>query len=264
MKILITGYMGLIGRHVAREMKAAGHDVHGTDVRSGMDCRETFVINDVQYDIVFHCAADFPPARRLGTDADLIHWVDRTNPRKLVYISSEEVYPKALQQEPQRMDPKAQPDTAQGWALWTIEQMVLQRDGLVFRPFQVYGEGGRGTFDEVAAMVKEQRDPFVMSGCGQVADYLHVEDAVGAVLAAVEQDYKGPPIDLCSGLPYAKDELAEAMFAVAKWKPKKFQCALPDSSYFLCGDPVPMHSLRPPQIDLNAGIRKELFPTSVS
>lgn len=264
MRILVTGHMGLIGRHVAREMKSAGHDVHGCDIRGGMDCRETFRINDLKYDLIFHCTSGETPARRLGTDADLIEWVDRVKPGKLVYFSSSEVYPEGAQQEPGRQVEGAQPDTVAGMALLAVEELVLERSGLVFRPFEVYGQGGRGGFEAIAALVRERLDPFSLPDCGMVHDYIHVEDAVAAVMAALDGGYQGGPVNLCTGEATARDELADLMFEEVGWHPKGFQCAYPDRSAFLCGDAALLESIRRPTISLVDGIRRELSTTSIT
>lgn len=246
-------------------MKSAGHDVHGCDIRGGMDCRETFKINDLKYDLVFHAASGEMPSRRLGTDADLIDWADRTAPGRLVYFSSEEVYPVAATQEPCRQsEADAVPDTAAGHALLAIENMVLDRGGMVFRPFQVYGEGGRGVFEQVGRRIAERPEPFRLDECGVVSDYVHVDDAIGTVLAAVAADYSGGPVNLCTGEPTARDELAEMMMQAVDWRPRQFFCGFPDRQSFLCGDPTAMAALRPPTIDLAEGIRRELAPTSIS
>lgn len=259
MKVLITGHMGLLGRHLARQLQKDDHDVHGCDIRGGLDCRETFKINDLRYDLVFHCAGEPVPARQLGIDADFFDWVDKTNPHRVVYFSSDSVYPHNLQDEPRRLaEADAAPDSPEGWVAHAAEQLALTRGAWVFRPFQVYGEGGRGLFEQVAVMVRERRAHFAAPGCGRVHDFIEVSDAVAAVLAFLDQGDPTGPINLCTGVPTAVDELALKMFEVANWTPERFVCDLDDSMFFRCGDPKAMNQVRSATVSLADGIRRHL------
>lgn len=237
-------------------MKEAGHDIHGCDLRGGLDCRETFRVNDVKYDLVVHCADDGLPARRLGTDADLFEWVDRIKPTKVVYLSSDAVYPASLQQEPYRLvEDDAAPDTPMGWVYAASEQLALDLGCYVFRPFQVYGEGGTGVFHQVAQMVREEKALFRVPGCGRVMDFIHVDDAVATMVAALETTPTGP-VNLCSGDPIAVDDLALAMMNVVGWKPQQFVCDASDATFFRCGSTTLMDEVRPTAISLVEGIRR--------
>lgn len=259
MKILVTGHMGLLGRHLARTLKGQSHEVHGCDIRGGTDCRETFQVNNLQYDLVIHAARPFVPAQKMGVDADFFDWTDRAGPKRAIYLSSSAVYPAALQGEPYRLaEEDAEPDSAAGWVYRTAENMALDRGFSVFRPFEVYGEKGTGPFETLVSMVKDKADPFRPPGCGQVLDFIHVDDAVQVVMKVIDGNDLDEPINLCTGVPTAVDELAIAMCKRAKWEPKRLICDAAEDRFFRCGDVTRMKEIHEPTISLGEGIGKYL------
>lgn len=276
MKVLIVGHMGQIGRALARELKAFGAEVHGCDLRAGMDCRDMFTINKIAYDLVINAAAVDPTiprgAGQMSVDAQFFDWVGRTEQPKVIYFSGADAYPQHLQQEPSRLRESdlslvepASPGTGEGWAkvlgeILASEVNVQSASKVqVWRPFEVYGEGGRGIFHQVAEKVRRREDPFVLSGCGQVLDFIHAQDAVQAVMRAIERDlHFFPAVNLCTGEPTAVDELALAMFEHVKWEPKTFSCDWQDSTFFRCGDPTLLRTIFIPRVDLATGIAREL------
>lgn len=221
MKTLVTGGAGFIGRRIMAALEADGHDAFSLDIAAGeMDARDYFRHNDEHFDAVIHCAAvvggrrvmDWTPiqhAANLAIDAALFEWAERTRPGRVVYFSSSCAYPVALGW-PGRLlreddiawppRPDMMPDKLYGWAKLTGELMAatLADAGVpvtVVRPFSVYGPGMNEGFAVRGFMEQVQRraDPVEIWGdAGQIRDYIHVDDVVGAVLAAIEQGVAGP------------------------------------------------------------------------
>ncbi len=259
MKILVTGHMGLLGRHLARSLKGQSHEVHGCDIRGGTDCRETFKVNNLAYDLVIHAARPSLVTQKMALDADFFDWTDRAQPKRAIYLSSTDVYPAALQGEPYRLtEEDAEPDSPEGWVYLTSEKLALERGFSVFRPFSVYGEKGTGEFESLVSMVKGQVDPFRPPGCGQVLDFIHVDDAVQTVLKVIEGEDLTMPLNLCTGVPTAVDELALAMCRQSKWEPKRMMCQADEDRFFRCGDVSRMKRIHEPTISLAQGIGKYL------
>jgi nucleoside-diphosphate-sugar epimerase len=264
MKVLITGHMGLLGRHLGRILKKRGHEIHGCDIRLGKDCREIFENNTIKYDAVFHCAHDHLPAKQMSLDASLLRWSARSGVKKLVYFSSTDVYPLELQQAPHRLvEDEAYPDNPMGQVRLASEYLVQEQGGWVFRPFAVYGDGGEGPFAKTLRALVSGGNPVALDGCGEVHDYLHALDAASAVLSFVLNDINPGPVNICSGEPLAVDELALQIMAAMGQK-RDLLCNPGHGEFFRCGDNTAMSKIWPPKIGLQTGIRHELGLTSIS
>ena len=106
MKILITGHKGFVGRYFTK--KYLEHDITGIDLLDSKDCRDFFKNNNEKFDLVIHLAAivggrkniegnPLSVAEDLSIDSDMVQWVLRTEPDRLVYFSSSAAYPISLQ-----------------------------------------------------------------------------------------------------------------------------------------------------------------------
>jgi nucleoside-diphosphate-sugar epimerase len=107
---LVTGSAGFIGRHMCRALEDGGYDVLGIDIAAGRDAQAYFTGDHTGscFDVVVHAAAviggrakiDGDPlalAVNLELDAALFRWAVRTQPGRVVYLSSSAVYPVYLQ-----------------------------------------------------------------------------------------------------------------------------------------------------------------------
>lgn len=112
-RILVTGALGTIGRHLVRELRDRGHEVWLLDIRHYHDdhyfrCdvgsyqQLEQVFSSINFDYVYHLAAEFGrwngeryydrlwQTNTIGTK-NIIRWQERKN-FKLVFFSSSEVY----------------------------------------------------------------------------------------------------------------------------------------------------------------------------
>jgi nucleoside-diphosphate-sugar epimerase len=106
LRILVTGHRGFIGRHLVRELKNGGHELHGVDLSEGWDLTVPgqigTALDRVKPDVVVHLAAQ---VGRVFGERDVAHTID-ANARmttllaqaagerdvQVLYASSSEVY----------------------------------------------------------------------------------------------------------------------------------------------------------------------------
>ena len=291
-KALVTGHLGFIGRRVHDTLERAGYDVFGIDVIHGEqdDARLYFRHASQRYDVVVNCAAvvggraliedsAMAHAANLEIDAALFQWAERTRPGRVVYVSSVAAYPAFLQSaearvlhgEDVRKLSEADielgnirlPDQLYGWAKLTGEILAARSSIPVSipRPFTVYGEDQEPAypFGNLAAQVRERRDPVTIWGSGnQVRDFIHADDVAGAILAMAEQGIDGP-VNLCSGRPVSLRDLAGMMAAEAGYSPDiKTLPDKPEGLPYRVGNPRGLHGFYTPRISLEEGVRRAL------
>lgn len=250
MRILVIDQTGAIGREVARQANRLGHQVHG--IRGDANILALLTENTLKYDLVYDCVG----SREIS--AGILKWAEQTAQKKGVLFSNTSVYPLTKQQQPGRL---AESD-AKMWGAGA-EQIVLERkaaDGgfLVFRPFEVYGEASHGVFRQTWRALTAP-GKIKLRNCGKVLDFIHVSDVVGAVTVALDQGWDKGPVNLCTGIPTAVDELAQMMDESTA---DRVSCSL-DGTQFTCGDPTLMAELWTVKISLAEGIRYEAGSTSI-
>jgi nucleoside-diphosphate-sugar epimerase len=291
MRILLTGSDGFVGRHFDKALRDE-HFIVRIDKRVNMTCQQFFNISpmsDYPFDMVIHCAAmvggrakiDGDPlaiAENLAIDSDLFRWVIRRKIPRIIYFSSSAAYPVNLQmQEPGKLgwqlheddiqlDLPELPDQTYGWAKLTGEVLAQHAaaNGTrvhVFRPFSGYGEDQSldYPFPSFIERGKRRDDPFEIWGTGeQTRDFIHIDDIVGAVLKAVEEDIPGP-VNLGWGRPTSFNELAVRVAAEAGYDPEiRHLTDKPMGCMYRVSDPTFMKSFYTPKVTLEEGIARAL------
>jgi nucleoside-diphosphate-sugar epimerase len=307
-KALVTGGAGFLGRHVVAALVHAGWDVTSFDIYprgipgvSFGDAR-TFFSSDVsRYDLVVHAAAVEPHrsaidnspltvgAANLELDAGLFQWAARTEPGRVIYLSSSAAYPVELQSRP-NLEAKAAwartstgrscalyendidlyapklPDAMYGHLKVMGERLAdaYRRQGgivTVVRPFSGYGEDQDDRFPFGAFRDRAMRrdDPFEVWGDGtQTRDWIHVDDVVGAILAAYDHGVDGP-VNLATGQPTSFNDLAHLFAAAASYEPEiKHLTDAPRGVAYRVGDPTLLNTFYQPKVTLEEGIRRAL------
>jgi len=281
MKILITGNEGFIGQELMKMYD--GHDIVAFDILNGTDARDFFRKDDTKFDLAFNCAAVIGGRRGiegqplsvavdLGIDAEYFNWIERNHPTHAVYFSSSAAYPTRLQTgKPWKLRESDLslryldlPDYSYGWSKLTGEyltQFVTKTKMHVFRPFSGYGETQSldYPFPSFIKRGHDKADPFDVWGDGnQVRDFIHIDDIVSAMHAAIWQDVEGP-VNLGWGRATSFNDLAvEVMKQAGYTAPIRHLTSEPVGvSYRVC-DNTKLLSFYNPKISLEEGIQRAL------
>lgn len=286
MKVLVSGSGGFLGRHFAGALEARGDDVTGVDIRDGVDALDVFRYNRTTFDVVLHCAAVAPHreaidgralavgAGGLELDSAMFQWAARTRPGRVVYLSSSAAYPVYLQtgeyrvplREHDTWDHPGEADAIYGTVKVMGERLarLYRAQGgavTVVRPFSGYGEDQSASFPFGAFRDRARRreDPFVIWGSGeQVRDWIHVDDVVGAVLAAVDAEVDGP-LNICTGIGTSMAELAAMFCAEAGYDPRfEYLTDRPAGVAYRVGDPTLLNEVYVPRVTLAEGVKRAL------
>lgn len=280
MKILITGHKGFVGRYFTEKYKT--HDITGVDIVDGNDVRNFFKTNSEKFDLVIHLAAvvggretiEKSPilvATDLSIDSELVKWVERTRPERLVYFSSSAAYPIKYQTKDQQrrlsenlIDLKmiSNPDMTYGWAKLTGEYLCSFIDQRItkvhiFRPFSGYGSDQSldYPFSSFVHRAKNKVKKFEVWGDGtQVRDWIHIQDIVDSVDAAISYEIT-IPINLGSSIPVSFNELASAVTKVAGISPEIVHLHnKPKGVHYRVSDNSRLRTFYKPKISLEDGI----------
>lgn len=189
MRVAVTGGDGFIGHHVVKRIKDLRHKVSVIDLKRGVDIRDRTALLDVMTefrpDVVVHLAAELgKDANELYTTnvvgtANVVIASERCGVKKIVYTSSAAVYGNGVASEESR----CYPISDYGLSKLLGEGFVLQttiRDTVVFRLFNVYGEGGQGVVNVLSHCIETGKQ-FKMTSRAAVRDFVSVETVVGAV-----------------------------------------------------------------------------------
>lgn len=286
MRVLLTGSAGFVGRHLHAALDKRGDTVTAVDLTQGRDALDLFRFDSAPYDLAIHCAAlvggrasiDGSPlgvATNLALDSWFFRWLIRTGTPRAVYFSSSAAYPVALQQPGAihrlvendiDLNCPGRPDNTYGLAKLTGEQLapVVEAAGTrmhVLRPFSGYGEDQDDCypFPAFVGRAKRREDPFEIWGDGSsTRDWIHIDDLVGATLAAVDQDVQGP-VNLGWGRAVSFDELAHLVTTMAGYRPEvKHLATAPQGVHHRVCDPKRMLDFYAPRVSLEEGIQRAL------
>jgi nucleoside-diphosphate-sugar epimerase len=257
------------------------------------DVRDWFRYDEERYDLVVHLAGvvggrakiegdPLALAVNLEIDTAMFRWAARTKQPHVVYMSSSAAYPRLLQEGDRRYPVLheseldvvnasylGRPDEVYGWAKLNGEylaQRVREVAGTVvtvMRPFSGYGadQDLDYPFPSFIKRARDREDPFIIWGDGeQVRDFVHVDDVVGATLAAVEAGYNGP-MNVASGRPTSFNDLQKLVCQAAGYDPEvEHITTAPRGVEHRVGSPDLMERYYRLTVSLEQGIERALDP----
>ncbi|AMM19176.1 hypothetical protein AX769_02315 [Frondihabitans sp. PAMC 28766] len=213
-RVIITGSAGFIGSALVDWLLEAGAHVIGIDIRQGCDKvgyehlmgdASRLSVDDLRRlrpDYLFHLASivgvveasSDPAATRhaiLGMTEQFVEMVAEVEGVRFVYVSSSEVYGQADDFPIVETTPLS-PLSAYGQAKRDAETVVLRAcaddrlDGVVVRPFNVYGPGQRADFvtSRFIELALGDDDLTLVGGGDQVRTFTYIDDFVDGLLRA--------------------------------------------------------------------------------
>jgi nucleoside-diphosphate-sugar epimerase len=247
MKIAITGANGFLGRALTNAAKRQGIDVAvhfgpppANDVVASNHRQEVDIcdVNSLALlfagsDAIVHLAGPSDVASsfrdpvettraHVSGTAAVLYAAQRSQVGRLIYISSAEVYGRT-DSGPIKETAALLPLSPYGAAKAAAELLVaaaLRRGGLdnavMLRPFSIYGPGGRRTsvLGRMLAQIRRREQLRVFS-TRPVRDYVHVADAVAAILSALSYDASDLlTANIASGQGISVGDLAGALAAL--------------------------------------------------
>jgi nucleoside-diphosphate-sugar epimerase len=136
----------------------------------------------------------------------------------------------------------------------------------VVRPFSMYDfDQDEADYPAPAFMARAARreSPFTVWGDGtQVRDWIHIDDAVAAVLALVDAEVDGP-VNLCTGVGTSMDDLAalamdaaDAEYGGNVYERIRHLTDKPVGVSYRVGDPTLLNRYYQPKVDVREGMRR--------
>lgn len=214
--VLVTGAAGFIGRHLLCRLHRLGARLTALDLEPGerlpgvrwirADVRDISGANPdgVRAEVVFHLAAVLGvryaaenPAETVSVNvagtARVLGLARSLGAARFCLLSSSEVYgePDTL---PITEDAPTRPRSVYGWSKVCVEELLQAytyggMQGVVIRPFNVYGPGQRDDF-VVSRFIRQAREgrPLTVAGDGtQRRVFTYVDDLVTGMLLAVSR-----------------------------------------------------------------------------
>lgn len=252
MRIFVTGVTGFLGRHLAAELLARGHQVAGSalehaDLPAGVELHAVpladagelrRVVRGLAPDRVIHLAglahvgtswqrmAEFFQVNVLGTETVL----DVAGGVPVVLASSAEVYGSVPDDE-QPLGEERAPAPASPYALTkaAAERLVLRAGGIVVRLFNLIGPGQAPAFalpsfaKQLAAIAAGRQPPRL--GVGNLEarrDFVHVSDGAEAFSLLAERGRPGGVYNVASGSACSIREALDRLLALSGVAPEIF------------------------------------------
>ncbi len=239
MKVLVTGASGMLGRATAQALIDRGEAVTVLQRRpSGLDCRE--VLGDVAdaaavsravdgQDVVVHLAAkvdvvgpwvDYERANVLGTRT-VIAGCEASSVARLVHVSS----PSVAHAGDSLVGVGAEPaDIAGAHGSYARSKALAERAALAadsgslatvaIRPHLVWGPGDTQLVGRIVERARAGRLPLIGTGSALI-DTTYVDNAVSAMLAAVDASVHGEALVVSNGEPRPVAEILERLCLAA-------------------------------------------------
>ena len=233
-KILVSGHLGFIGKHLCRKLGDSGYTFEGVDLKDETDIRRLEPSDLEGIEFVLHLAAQakvqlsidkplFTNSHNIMGTLNLLWCAKEAGVKRFIYSSSSSVYgdqktlPLTEDMTPNPMSPYAtQKLTGEYYCKQFSKLYGLETVSL--RYFNVYGEDMPVDSQYSACIArfldfKEKNKSLPIYGGKQTRDFTYVGDIVFAILSAMysKKVGKGEAINIGGGHNYSINEIAKTI-----------------------------------------------------
>mgnify|MGYP003333920197 FL=1 len=263
MNVLVLGHKGMVGRAIARTLKAKGHTVVTFDADLRMQ-PEVNIVFDHKYDYVFVCAAkvggilanSLNPVNFLYDNTmiamNVLATAHRSGVQNLMFLGSSCIYPKLAPQpikEEHLLTGLLEP-TNEAYAIAKIAGLKLceafnkqyGRNYVAVMPTNLYGIGDKYSLQNShvlpalihkAHIAKEEKAlGITVWGSGNPRrEFMYVDDMADACVFLMESGYKDGLINIGVGEDVSIKEVAELVCKIVKFEGElEFDASKPDGT----------------------------------
>jgi ADP-L-glycero-D-manno-heptose 6-epimerase len=261
--ILVTGYLGFIGRELFKTLSNSGLQVFGLgdEYFKAPDWRLALAneLENSNPSLVFHVGAcsntlesdvQLMMTRNYESTKAIADWC-ASNDRKLVYSSSAANYG----------EDGIYPSNLYGWSKYTAEDYVINRGGIALRYFNVYGpgeelKGNMASFVHQAYVKNLIKERIFIFPNKPRRDFVYIDDIIEANIYASENysSLKGDYYEVSTGVASSFEQLLELLelefsYYAEQDIPKGYQ-------FFTCGNKNKWLPGWQPKYNLGNGIKK--------
>ena len=231
--IVITGSEGFIGKNLKQLLTEKKIVFHGIDLKSGTKLEDVSV-DSTQKNILIHLAATTSVtasfekpgefySNNIGSLIESLEWC-RENNGKIIFISSY-VYGKSAEIPTKESHPvSAHNPYAQSKLIGEELCFAYFRDHnvpfIIFRPFNLYGEGHSAEFvvSSILEQVKSGVTNIKIQNPNPKRDFIHVKDVVEAIYLGVNSKIENEIFNLCSETTNSIGEVCEMIEEISARK----------------------------------------------
>lgn len=223
-KVVITGSEGFIGNHLKQLLSEKKINFQCVDLILGIDLKDIFV-DSTQTNTLVHLAATTSVtasyekpgefySNNIGSLIESLEWC-RKNNGKIIYISSY-VYGKSAEIPTTEEHPvSAHNPYAQSKLIGEELCQAYFRDHnvpyIIFRPFNIYGEGHSTEFviSSILEQVKLGKKEIKIQNPNPKRDFIHVKDVAEAIYSGMNSSLRNEIFNLCSETTISIGEVCE-------------------------------------------------------
>jgi len=243
-KILVSGHLGFIGRHLCRKLADNNYRFEGFDLKNNRDIRNLIPEDLLGFDYVIHLAAQakvplsidkplFTNSHNIDGTLNLLWCAKEAKVKRFIFSSSSSVYgnqdtlPLKENMKPNPMSPYATQKIAGEYYCRNFAKLYGM-ETVSLRYFNVYGEEMPldGAYSACIARfldLKKKDKHLTIYGGTQTRDFTYVGDVVSALLSALHSPKigKGEIINIGSGKNYSINKIAETLSDKSRHSPQR-------------------------------------------
>lgn len=238
MRVLVTGGAGFIGSYLVDRLISDGDDVAVLDnlssgKREWVNKKAKFILGDIRdpstvstamegCNAVFHLAA-ITDARSSNDSVYQVNYLGAENvftlaaakKCRIIFTSSAAVYGETL---PCKEDGKCTPISQYGKSKLKAEALLPLGDAFTARLFNCYGPRSKSVVNKFCEKIPDYKDVTVYGSGLQTRDFVHVNDAVNALLLGIE---KSGMYNVGTGVETSVLHLIDLIHKITNSKPNK-------------------------------------------